>query len=378
MRSAGGGPGRWQGWDRDQRPFTMRRPAWWPEGEPFPPPRRGWARRRGPLPFIRLIGCLFLGIFLLALTTGALAGFAFHQGQNVHPFFALPIVILIVLIVIGVTSGVRRMAMPLGNLIDAARRIESGDYSARVPEWGSADIRSVARAFNSMSARLRTQDEQRRSFLADVTHELRTPLSVIRGQAEAIADGVYPADAAHLAPILDATSALDRLVEDLRTLVLTDAGSLVLHKESTDVGGLVRDTVESFRTQAEAAGVELEAEVADNVPNAEIDPARIRQVIGNLLSNAIRHTPSGGLVRVVAGSADDRVTVTVTDTGEGIPPDLLPHVFERFVKAPNSSGSGLGLAIAHDIVAAHGGRIEASSSPAGTTMALDLPRRLAN
>src|SRR5207248_11236272 len=164
----------------------------------------------------------------------------------------------------------------------------------QVPEWGSQDIRSVARAFNSMSARLKTIDEQRRSFMADVTHELRTPLSVIRGQAEAINDGVYPADAAHLAPILDATQTLDRLVEDLRTLVLTDAGNLVLHKEPTDLGALVHDAVESFRARAESKGVGLTAEVAENLPAIEVDPARIRQVIGNLLSNSIRHTPSGG------------------------------------------------------------------------------------
>jgi signal transduction histidine kinase len=261
----------------------------------------------------------------------------------------------------------------MNNLIDAAQRIESGDYSAQVPEWGSRDIRSVARAFNSMSARLKTIDEQRRSFMADVTHELRTPLSVIRGQAEAIADGVYPADAAHLAPILDATQALDRLVEDLRTLVLTDAGNLALNKEPTDLGQLVEDTVGSFRSQAESAGVSLTTEVSDNLPSVEVDPARIRQVISNLLSNAIRHTPSGGSVKVAVSSASNQVTMTVTDTGEGISPELLPHVFERFVKGPNSTGSGLGLAIARDIVRAHSGGIEVRSSESGTTLTVTLP-----
>jgi signal transduction histidine kinase len=216
-----------------------------------------------------------------------------------------------------------------------------------------------------MSARLKTIDEQRRSFMADVTHELRTPLSVIRGQAEAIADGVYPADAAHLAPILDATQALDRLVEDLRTLVLTDAGNLALNKEPTDLAQLVEDTVGSFRSQAKSAGVSLTTEIADNLPPVQVDPARIRQVISNLLSNAIRHTPSGGSVKVAVTSASAQVTLTVTDAGEGIPPDLLPHVFERFVKGPNSKGSGLGLAIAHDIIVTHGGSIEVQNQPGG-------------
>jgi signal transduction histidine kinase len=361
---------------RGWQPTPGRRPPWWPEGEPFPP--RRWGRGYGPPTFIRWIGCFVLTALVLALLAGGFIGALFGREGGQHPsfpFFLFPI-LLVVLIAIAVGGGVRRMTRPMNNLIEAARRIESGDYSAQVPEWGSSDIRSVARAFNSMSARLKTMDEQRRSFLADVTHELRTPLSVIRGQAEAIADGVYPADAAHLAPILDATQALDRLVEDLRTLVLTDAGSLALHKEPTDLGALVRDTVESFRTQAESAGVALTTEVGDETPSVEVDPARIRQVIGNLLSNAIRHTPSGGSVKVGVSGSGTEVGITVTDTGEGIPSDLLPHVFERFVKGPNSTGSGLGLAIAHDIVAAHGGALELDKADdAGTTARIKLPTR---
>jgi signal transduction histidine kinase len=249
----------------------------------------------------------------------------------------------------------------MDGLIDAAGRIEAGDYTVQVPETGLRDLRSVARAFNQMSARLKASDEQRRGFLAELAHEFRTPLTVIRGQAEAIADGVYPGDPAHLSPILDATETLDRLVEDLRTLVLTDAGSLVLHKEPTDLGALAADTVDSFRTQAEAAHLTLAAEVAANLPPIELDPARIRSVLGNLVSNAIRHTPAGGLVKVAVAGSGEGVVITVTDSGEGIAPELLPHVLERFVKGADSPGSGLGLAIAHDIVAAHGGTLEIQS-----------------
>jgi signal transduction histidine kinase len=291
----------------------------------------------------------------------------FGRGEF-HPFFVFPILVVL-LIAIAVGGGVRRMTRPMDNLINAAQRIEAGDYSAQVPEYGSPDIRSVARAFNSMSARLKTVDDQRRSFMADVTHELRTPLSVIRGQAEAIADGVYPADTAHLAPILDATQTLDRLVQDLKTLVDTDAGNLVLHREPTDLGALVRDTVESFRPQAESAGIALTAVIADSLPLKDVDPSRMRQVVGNLLSNAIRHTPSGGLVKV----AVDASGFTVADTGEGISPEVQPHVFERFARGPNSTGSGLGLAIAQEIIRAHSGRIEVSSSPSGTTLTVTLP-----
>jgi two-component system sensor histidine kinase BaeS len=316
---------------------------------------------------VRFIGCFVVTAFVLALLGGGLVGAIFGR-EGFHPYVLFPI-LLVVLIAVAVSGGVRRMTRPMNNLIDAAHRIESGDYSTQVPEWGSQDIRSVARAFNSMSARLKITDEQRRGFLADVAHELRTPLSVIRGQAEAISDGVYPADAAHLAPILDATETLDRLVEDLRTLALTDSGNLELKKEPTDLGQLARDTAESFRAQADAAGVSLTTDLADNLPPVDADPARIRQVISNLLSNAIRHTPSSGSVHVAVSSAGDQVALTVTDTGEGIPPELLPHVFERFVKGPNSQGSGLGLAIAQDIAIAHAGRLEISSEPGSRTIA---------
>jgi signal transduction histidine kinase len=262
----------------------------------------------------------------------------------------------------------------MSSLVEAAGRIEAGDYSAQVPETGPRDLRSVARAFNAMSARLKASDEQRRSFLADVAHELRTPLSVIRGQAEAIADGVYPGDAAHLAPILDATQTLDRLVEDLRTLVLTDAGSLVLQKEPTDLGALAVETVDSFKVQTEGAGVALRSDIANDLPSVVVDPARIRGVIGNLLSNAIRHTPAGGSVTVRVSASGDGVVITVADSGDGIQPELLPHVFERFVKGAGSSGSGLGLAIVHDIVTAHGGKVEVESKAgSGTQVWLTLP-----
>jgi two-component system sensor histidine kinase BaeS len=282
------------------------------------------------------------------------------------------IFVLVILAIFG--GGMRRMTRPLEGLIETAARIEAGDYSARVPERGPQDIRSVARAFNAMSARLKTIDEQRRNVLADIAHELRTPLSVIRGQTEAIADGLYPADAEHLAPILDAALTLDRLIEDLRTLVLTDAGNLVLNKETTDLGALVGDVVDSFIAQAKASGVEMSANLAEPPLKAEVDPGRIRSVIGNLLSNSLRHTPSGGSIRVNVTSSDGQAVVTVTDDGEGIPADLLPQVFGRFVKGASSPGSGLGLAIAHDIVTAHGGTLGIESRPgSGTSVKMTLP-----
>jgi signal transduction histidine kinase len=285
--------------------------------------------------------------------------------------------VLLALVLIGslrLALGLRFMTRPMSALVDAARRIETGDYSAQVPESGPRELRSVARAFNAMSARLKSNDEQRRSFLADVTHELRTPLSVIRGQAEGIADGLYPADAEHVAPILDATHTLEALVDDLRTLALTEAGSLVLNRELVDPATLVDDTVASFEAQAEVAQVGLAAEIDEGVPLVDVDVTRMRRVIGNVVSNALTHTHGGGSVRVAVRSEMDRVVITVTDSGDGISPELLPRVFERFVRGPGSTGSGLGLAIVHDIVTAHGGEIEIESRAGeGTTLRLKLP-----
>jgi two-component system sensor histidine kinase BaeS len=310
---------------------------------------------------------------LIAIAPDPLKGAALEAFHAVNPM--VPIVVLVVLVVgmAAAARGMRRVTQPMGELIEAARRIEAGDYSARVAESGPPQLRSVARAFNAMSAKLKLTDEQRRSFLADVTHELRTPLSVIRGQAEAIADGIYPADSAHLEPILDAIRGLEVLVEDLRTLVLTDAGSLVLNREPIDPTVLVHDVLASFQAQAEAARVNLAGDVDDEVPMVNVDPARMRSALANVISNAIRHTPPGGSVKVGAHSAGDQVVITITDTGEGIPAKLVSRVFERFVKAPSSAGSGLGLAIVHDIVTAHGGKIELESTEGvGTSMRITL------
>ena len=354
-------------------PAGRRRPPWWPEGESWPPVR-GWGRGRyGPPAFILRFGCLvvfamFLAAFLFALAAGWVAG---RYGAVAAFAFAAAILAFLYLFA---AQGMRRFALPIDQLIDAAGRIERGDYSARINERGPRRLRSVAHAFNAMSERLESADKQRRGFLADVVHELRTPLAVIQAQSEAIADGVYPADEEHLAPIVDATHSLEVLVEDLRALALTDTGSLVLHREPVDPGELVRDTAAAFEAQAEAGGVELRTVVADGLPAADVDPVRMRSALGNVVANAIRYTPRGGTVSVATEQAADRIAMVVVDTGPGISKELLPHVFERFARGPESKGSGLGLAIAHDIVVAHGGRIEVvSTSPSGTTVRITVP-----
>jgi signal transduction histidine kinase len=272
--------------------------------------------------------------------------------------------------------AIRRAAAPVGDLIEASGRVEAGDFSTRVPERGPREVRTLARAFNEMSARLEEVEQRRRSALADVSHELRTPLTVIQGNLEALLDGVYPADAEHLQPILEETRVLERLIDDLRTLTLAEAGSLVLHREPTDLGALLNEVAAAFRSQAEPAGIALTVDVADDVPTLEVDPARIREVVSNLLTNALRHTPRDGKVEVSAQRAGEEVEVAVRDTGSGIPPDQIERIFDRFYRSPDSPGSGLGLPIAKSLVEAHGGVTTAASHPGdGTTLRFTLPLR---
>ncbi len=292
------------------------------------------------------------------------------------PAFGVFLFVGIFVILVFAGRAFRRTASPIGDLMEAADRIADGDYSARVDERGFRQIRTLVRAFNNMSARLQATDEERRNLLADVTHELRTPLTVIQGNLEGLLDGVYPRDDAHLSPILEETRLLSRLIDDLRTLALAESGALVLQKERTDLGALSGEIIASFRAQADEAGVNMIAET-DSGLMIDIDPARIRQVLENLIANALRYTPRGGTVRVKSSSERERALIAVSDTGAGIPSEDLARVFNRFYKSRESRGTGLGLAIAKNIVAAHGGEIGAESEVGkGTTIRFTLPMSL--
>jgi signal transduction histidine kinase len=225
-----------------------------------------------------------------------------------------------------------------------------------------------------MTERLQTNEERRRNLLADVTHELRTPLAVMQANLEGLMDGVYPTDPAHLALILDETKMMSRLLDDLQTLSTAEAGALRLHPEMVEPGALVDEAVAGFRAAAADAGVSLDGRVPDGLPPIPVDRLRIVEVFTNLLSNALRHTPRGGSIVVAASDAGGSVAFTVSDTGRGIPADELDHVFDRFAKAPESHGAGLGLAIAKSLILAHRGEIAVTSPHGqGTTVRFSLP-----
>jgi signal transduction histidine kinase len=379
----------------------LPRPAWWPPDLPWPPSgppdrnkwrawqRQEWRRRaHGPF-FWRIAGLvLFLLVFTVggcALTLGltaTLLGMLHFPGSDLVFSRAVSLAALLIGVagILFAGRALRRLAISVDDLMEAAERVAAGDYTAHVTEQGPREMRALARSFNTMAARLQQISEQRRNMLADVTHELRTPLTVIQGNLEGLLDGIYPADEAHLAPILEETHVLARQIDDLRTLALAESGALRLQKEPTDMAILLNETIASYRAQAEAAGVRLQLELPGDgeMPLVEIDPARIREVLTNLIFNALRYTPAGGEVRVrglaPAPNTPAGVTIGVSDTGPGIAPEVLPHIFDRFYKSADSGGMGLGLAIAKNLVTAHGGEISAQSQLGhGTTIQFSLP-----
>jgi two-component system sensor histidine kinase BaeS len=290
------------------------------------------------------------------------------------------LVVTLALVLVGaivVGRAFRRVAAPVGDLMAALGRVADGDYSARVPERGPREAWTLTRAFNSMAERLQQHEEQRRGLLVDISHELRTPLTVLQGNLEGMLDGVYSRDDAHLSLILEETRVLARVIEDLRTLSLAEDVGLKLVKTPADLEEIARDAVASFQAQAGAAGVSLTVQAEPGMPRAELDPERIRQVLNNLLSNALRYTPRGGAVLVRCFPEDTgHIAFSVEDTGSGIPPADLPRIFDRFYKSKDSRGTGLGLAIARSLVRAHGGEISAGSVPGrGTTIRVTLPIR---
>ena len=272
---------------------------------------------------------------------------------------------LLGIVVVGLMAT--RMLRPLAQLNLAAVRVGRGDLSERVPERGPAEVRRLAAAFNTMAHNLERSDAVRRNMTADVAHELRTPLSNIRGYLEAIRDGVLPADSATIDTLHQQSTHLSQLVDDLALLARAEAGALALDIQRVAPARIVQESVEAFRARAAADGVTLHLEAPDDLPEIAADARRVAQIIDNLVENAITHTPAGGTVGVAIGRAGGGVQVSVADTGPGIAPEELEHVFDRFYRTDPSrsratGGSGLGLTIARQLAAAHGGRLAAESA----------------
>src|SRR5271157_3895393 len=254
--------------------ISEHRPAWWPENEDWPPrSRRQWRLIRRGNPFFRRLGCVFAIfnmfslIFIvvvvgLVLNAFGIVHFSVNQFQWLLPFGGVFFAIVVAMLILSALN-LRRMSVPLDDLLDASNKVAEGDFSARVDERGPREVRSLARGFNSMASRLQVNDQQRRAMLADVSHELRTPLTIIQGNIEGVLDGVYPADEAKLKSILEEAQILSRLVEDLRTLSLAESGALNLKRESTDIAALIRVTVSAFQSQADAADVKMELSLID-------------------------------------------------------------------------------------------------------------------
>ncbi|GAB4545840.1 MAG: hypothetical protein OHK0023_04750 [Anaerolineae bacterium] len=287
-----------------------------------------------------------------------------------------------VVILIGIVGGVfglifgilvsRSLTAPLQKLAEAARAIQKRNLQARVtPERrGSREIRELAETFNEMAAALEESERLRRNLIADVAHELRTPLSVVQGGLLAIIDGVYPLDTAEISRLYDQTHLLSSLVNDLHDLSLADARQLRLHLLPTDLNDLLLRVVSAFAPTAEEAGVTMRFRPAPDLPLIRLDAMRITQVFNNLVGNALRHTPSGGEISIQAYCEPSAAVINISDTGEGISAEHLPHVFERFYRADKGrarsvGGAGLGLAIVKALVEAHGGTVSAASAGIG-------------
>lgn len=367
----------------------------WEHGPPMPP---WWKHRRARHEWRHSDRFLFVrfavafGLFVLLgcgvlFAVGAGAMFLLRHrptGASAPPGLILPLIAAVILLVVAfrVVGGLaaRRLTQPLSETMKAADAIAGGDLSARVALEGSGEFSHFARSFNRMAEALESADRQRRELLADVAHELRTPLTVIQGNLEGLRDGVYQATPEHLDLILDETHNLSRLVDDLRLLTLAEAGQLPLDPQPLDVPQLLADVRDAFSCQADEAEISLAINAPKPLPPLVADPQRLGQIMSNLIANALRHTPRGGEVILGAAPAPGAVRLWVADTGEGIQPEDLPRIFDRFWRADparsheSGVGMGLGLAIAKSLVEAHGGRIWAESQVGqGTTVSCILP-----
>ncbi len=349
--------------------------------------RLGWLERTPSLR-LALLGSYAFASLLTFFNVWATARLMFASTHDLQLALVLLLFATGIAMLLGyfLSSAITRR---IDSLKNAAGRLAQGDLSARAPLEGRDEIAALAASFNHMAeqlqdadARQRELDTLRRELVAWATHDLQTPLTAIRVQIEALADGVVDdADTTqrYLRTTQRQVNDLSMLIDDLFQVAQLDAGGLVIQPAACSLSDLLSDTLESFSALARERGVTLSGSAASDVDPVTLDSLRIGRLLNNLIGNALRHTPSGGAVTVSAWREDSEIHITVTDTGEGISPEDLPHIFDRFYRGEKSrnrgtGGSGLGLAIARGIVRAHGGDISVESQlGAGTSFHLHLP-----
>ena len=299
--------------------------------------------------------------------------------QSVWWQFLLAGVIAAVIALVMARWLARGMTQPLRDMADAAGRMETGDYSTRIYTTTRDEVGQLAAAFNRMSRELENLDTSRRDLVANVSHELKTPITAIRAHLENLLDGVEEPDVETLQVMLAQSERLGRLVEQLLDLSKLESGDVPLRRESVALAPLVSRVMSEIEVASSGRDVDVASDLPEDLPQIEADAERMHQVIFNLVDNAVRFTPEGGAVRIVAQQHNGSIEVRVADTGVGIPPEALPRLFERFyrvdpARARDGGGTGIGLAIARSVVEAHGGTIRAESLPGkGSTFTFDLP-----
>lgn len=343
-----------------------------------PAPRRRTSR------FSFFVLFILLALFLFAGGAAAILYYLFSEYSGIRALWILICgapVILMVFVFLIIFHLYTRYGRPLRRLFDAINAVEAGDLSVRVPEDRSDVFNDLLKHFNNMVVELERAEHQRRNLSADIAHEIRTPLHIIQGNLEGVLDGVYQPTNEHIRDTLDETRLLTRLADDLQTLSLAETGHLPLHPTQFLLADLIEDVETSFASQASALGIDLRLHIANPLLEITADYDRLNQVLSNLLSNAIRHTPSGGTVSIETGqgsSAERGVRIMVKDTGTGIAEEDLPFIFDRFWRGDRSrqerTHSGLGLAITKQLIHAHNGVIEVRSAfRKGSTFIIEIP-----
>ncbi len=278
--------------------------------------------------------------------------------------------ILAMFMIVAAVLLTRRFVDPLADVIFAAREMAQGKLNTRISSEGPQDLRTLSESFNEMASSLERNDRERRNMLADIAHELRTPLSVIRGRLEGIVDGIYTADGGQVSLALEQTYLLERLVDDLRLLTLAETRQLHFEKKSVDLARLAQHMIDMFSAEAQEKNISLVLEKGDDTYTVELDPQRMEQVIGNLVGNSLRYIPDGSKIWLTLEETSDEVSLFVNDNGPGVAENELPYLFDRFwrkdiSRSRSSGGTGLGLAISKQLVEAQGGTIEAYNLPQG-------------